>query len=834
MRCAINLPAQKISYTQRLCALLIIGCVWVTSNAQAAAPAYEQPAYDQRIELFGKSWGLLKYFHSEIAACRVDWDAVFIDLYPQIGGTGTTAEFNDLLHKLIDEAGPNTQRGPLPDDPEPHLQQAVDYSWLNSEFIAEATRLRLQAVLDAFRPGDHCLVGTGPAGEPVFDADQGYFDTAGVYPAEAYRMLAVFRFWHAINYFFPYKHLLSQPWEQSLRAFIPRVSAAANAREYHLAMKAFTARIEDSHAFFSSSDYFEYLGSFEAYTPFHARFVEGKTVVVRALAGTGLQPGDVIIRFNGQPIQSVRNTYRSFLHGSNPIVLEREVTETLLWGRDGSRVALTLERNGEEFSLAVTRGLQNRGRVIGSGGPVWRTENLGACTMGYVDMGRLTTSQLDSMMTALRPTDGIIFDLRNYPNGTLWPLVSNYLFAAPIHIASFAAPNTRHPGRFTWFENTIGRGTSAPYQGRLLILFNEDTQSQAEFTVMGLEQHPNAVKIGSQTAAADGNITSVKLPDGITAYFTGLGTYYPDGTGTQRVGIVPDLSVHPSIAGIRQGRDEVLEAAMNCDALNPEWPLLPTPDPGMYFDPARSGHGLVFGRAGRKYIAINYSYDDAGTAEWQFAVGEVDGGVFQLDELSQVTRDAVTRAVQVTPVSDAALLADFQRGPYSIDCASSTPGLKRDAARFQWQFGPDSGVWCIERLVFSTDPPTTDFSGLWSAGSADSGWGISVDTQGDILLAVMAYHDAQGQAVWAVGVGELSSDGVAELTMQQLTGYCRTCPVADRVATNVGRMRLELREPSQAFVPGNQASFDLTPHGDDSYHWRRDAVPVKLLTEPAR
>ena len=43
---------------------------------------------------------------------------------------------------------------------------------------------------------------------------------------------------------------------------------------------------------------------------------------------------------------------------------------------------------------------------------------------------------------------------------------------------------------------------------------------------------------------------------------TGIGVFYPNGRPTQRVGIVPDLVVHPTVEGIRAGRDEVLEAAL--------------------------------------------------------------------------------------------------------------------------------------------------------------------------------------------------------------------------------------------------------------------------------
>ena len=43
---------------------------------------------------------------------------------------------------------------------------------------------------------------------------------------------------------------------------------------------------------------------------------------------------------------------------------------------------------------------------------------------------------------------------------------------------------------------------------------------------------------------------------------SGIGVFYPDKRPTQRIGIVPDKEVKPTIAGIRAGRDEVLEAAM--------------------------------------------------------------------------------------------------------------------------------------------------------------------------------------------------------------------------------------------------------------------------------
>ena len=43
---------------------------------------------------------------------------------------------------------------------------------------------------------------------------------------------------------------------------------------------------------------------------------------------------------------------------------------------------------------------------------------------------------------------------------------------------------------------------------------------------------------------------------------SGLGVFYPDKRPTQRIGIIPDIVVTPTIAGIRAGRDELFEEAV--------------------------------------------------------------------------------------------------------------------------------------------------------------------------------------------------------------------------------------------------------------------------------
>jgi C-terminal processing protease CtpA/Prc len=101
------------------------------------------------------------------------------------------------------------------------------------------------------------------------------------------------------------------------------------------------------------------------------------------------------------------------------------------------------------------------------------------------------------------------------------------------------------------------------FGGTVVIVVDESSQSQAEYTAMAFRVAPNALVVGSTTAGADGNISPIPLPGGLRSLISGIGVFYPDRRPTQRVGIVPDLVVRPTIAGIRNRRDEVLEAGVS-------------------------------------------------------------------------------------------------------------------------------------------------------------------------------------------------------------------------------------------------------------------------------
>ena len=133
----------------------------------------------------------------------------------------------------------------------------------------------------------------------------------------------------------------------------------------------------------------------------------------------------------------------------------------------------------------------------------------------------------------------------------------------PTEFVTFTSTSLSKPGLFKFGEPLkVGVENSDYYKGKVVILINETTQSSAEYTTMALRVAPKATVIGSTTAGADGNVSAILLPGNIRTMISGIGVYYPDGRETQRVGILPDIVIKPTIAGIRAGRDEVLEKAI--------------------------------------------------------------------------------------------------------------------------------------------------------------------------------------------------------------------------------------------------------------------------------
>ncbi|GAB4188052.1 MAG: hypothetical protein Tsb002_14000 [Wenzhouxiangellaceae bacterium] len=791
-------------------------------TALLAALVWSHSALAQRdvtddLVTVGRAWGLLKYTHPEVTRCAVDWDQALLQAL-QITEQSTAANPLDLaLRGLLNQASGNVNPAAV-DDQTP--------GWISQSGIAAD----LQGILSALSQrtvDQQCYVAATPGTNQAEFSDDGAEVASTVGSNGRYvRGLAALRYWNAIEYFFPYRDDIGRDWAAILRDFLPEILNADQSDDYVFAMRRFTASIEDGHAFFEHPIFQQRVGW--APPPFTVRTIDGRMIVEKTLPQAAeLTPGDEVVTVEGIAISEWRDNLSALSNGSNPIGRESTLNRYILNGVPTSGQA---QRNygfrrpdGSEYRADLPLNFVFSESLASNGDDVWQIREVEQrCSYGVVDLARLETAQLGQMLNDLRDTDGIIFDARNYPNGVIWSL-ADLLYGEARPLAAFEVPDLSRPGQYNTVIAQFGGQRHVDYSGRIIVLFNETTQSQAEYTVMGLQAYGNTLTIGSQTAGADGDITQMNLPGGITAFFTGLGVYYPDGTPTQRFGIVPDLHVYPTRTALTEGRDELLDTALNCDWLDTTPPTRRA-EAGIYWNPERNGEGVEIYRLGEQVAAIQYGFDEQGQPEWW--LGSAGGPADQWSTtLRRFERDA-NGAVSAQDVATAEF--DFHRGPYNPLCARVDQQALDGLGSFNLSTDDGTRSSCLSPLLNST--ASAGFSGAWRGPQGEEGWGLSLFQLNGQLTAALYIYDLNGQPRWLLGTANYNGADSVTITMRRFQGYCRTCPATELSSSEAGAITLQLTTPSQQLSAGNTVSIDINQASADDLVWQRQNMPIRLLT----
>ncbi|HEX8255383.1 MAG TPA: S41 family peptidase [Thermoanaerobaculia bacterium] len=406
-----------------------------------------------------------------------------------------------------------------------------------------------------------------PAMEAVPVLPRGIVDekyAAMVHPDLPHRMLALFRLWSVIDRFFPYKHLMTEDWDQVLRTMIPRFEAATDEQQYVAAVLETVAFLDDGHASaFGHPGIHTLLGG-NAIPQFTLRLVRGQYVITETRVD-GVKVGDVVIAADGEPLRDRVKKLWKYATASTEVARTNRVLGLALRGAVDSEVVLTLQNDD-----GTTRDVRvKRGRYIPLPEKTAPTFRVLEGNIGYVDMPRLMPAEVDAMFEALAKTKAIIFDMRGYPKGTAWQIAPRINIKKARYGASFRRPQlTARSAEETeggfYFDQPLppNVGNKPQYSGPTATLIDDSAVSHAEHSALFFEAANGTTFIGTPTAGANGDVTSLNLPGGFKVMFTGHDVRHVDGRQLQRIGIVPHIVAEPTVQGLREGKDEVLERAL--------------------------------------------------------------------------------------------------------------------------------------------------------------------------------------------------------------------------------------------------------------------------------
>ena len=529
---------------------------------------------EKSLVALGQLWGFLKYHHPTVAEGKLDWDKELVKIVPAVMNAQNENEWKTILDNWLDSLPevPVTKKDTIP------LSDIIikaDYGELfNAAYFNQKTIDKLKFILDNSIIKDNHYIKLNYQRTPnepfiTITNEPAYEDMA--FPELSYRILALYRYWNIVNYFFPYRELCDTKWSEVLPEMLPEFVCAENQIQYALACMKLCTKIDDSHGstqFNDTTVFYEIYGHRKV--PFGTKFIENKLVVTSFLSDSvGIEKeisiGDVITAINGEKVEDIVEKLIPVTPASNYEGKLREIAMFILRTND-SVLSLGFLQNGKSVEKTIrtydTKYLKN----LHYYNP--KPNNAGYSilndSIGYINPANCRyeerQNEVDRIMSN---TKGLIIDLRNYPSDYNAISIAPYLMKNWGYYCSQSVSSISKPGYFFIVNRSrLQNPEIGTYRYKVVVIVNESTQSQAEDHTFFYYLAPQVTIIGSKSAGANGAVFSVPLPGGIKMTMTGLGMYYPDLTCTQRVGIKIDEEVKPTIDGIRKGKDEPLLRAL--------------------------------------------------------------------------------------------------------------------------------------------------------------------------------------------------------------------------------------------------------------------------------
>lgn len=405
-------------------------------------------------------------------------------------------------------------------------------------------------------------------------------------PEKAWGLMQV---WGTVKYNFVF--LDQRPgldWDAAVRSAIPRVLEAEDREEYYRRLGELTALLHDGHSMILSPVLFN--GEFDQ-PPVEFQVVEDRILLLRTgdteeIEAQGIRPGLELVAI-GEGVLA-RDYLEQNILRYRPMNTKHHGEAFgmlfLLNGPKNSTVQLSLQdMAGEARMVTLTRNSQNRDGTLFRPRPMCFSplveSKLLRDGIAYL---RISTFMVDGVVKDfnaefdkidLGNLTGMILDIRYSMGGNslnAYRIVER-LIDSPVlgstwttreyrpAFASWGNPESRFQGDFGRIEPST---ELKRYSGPLVVLTSPITGSASEDFLVPLDYASRVLMVGETTAGSTGNPVMVTLPGGAILQVCSLHATYPDGAVFVGRGIEPDVVVHPSVAGICAGRDEVLEKAV--------------------------------------------------------------------------------------------------------------------------------------------------------------------------------------------------------------------------------------------------------------------------------
>jgi C-terminal processing protease CtpA/Prc len=392
----------------------------------------------------------------------------------------------------------------------------------------------------------------------------------------------VSKIWAEARFNFPFfDRIPDLDWDAAYVAALADARATKTTEDYYRALTRFMGQLKDGHSRVLPPT--ELQDRMNGVTAVDTRLIEGKIIVTGVsdptLAAKGVRVGSEIVRIDGEPAleyakakvapnvsgytQQDRDVWQyGFQLLRGPVDKPAQV---VLKDAQGKTVTVDLPRKHNDGPFGFAPKIERTASFKILPGDVAYLE-----VNWFMDDAGIKT--LKENFAAASAAKGLIIDIRQNGGGN-----SDYADALARALADKPYLGSRWRGvdyRATyrswnrpigWVRGTAPTFTPDPnlhYAKPVVVLVSGRTYSAAEDFLVAYVSSGRGKLVGETSGGSTGNPLLFKLPGGGMAFICAKDDSFGDGRIFEGVGIAPDVTVKPTIADIRQGRDPVLEKAI--------------------------------------------------------------------------------------------------------------------------------------------------------------------------------------------------------------------------------------------------------------------------------
>ncbi len=361
--------------------------------------------------------------------------------------------------------------------------------------------------------------------------------------------------WPVMRHFYPYQELV-EDWNALLLQALQQVGMVESRQTHRRLLQHLMAGLEDGHV--TVRDIHPDYQVDSAWLPIALEPVAGSPVVARVAEESPLRPGDRVTTIDGEDVAEWLAHERAN-HSGSPHWQTYQALLEIKRGPRGLTRELTVARDGEEITVELA--FERSERLDAFDPPPIKTLDDGIV---YINLPVMHHSRVEDVLPQLTDARGVIMDLRGNPRADLSELIRRLMTEDDdwddwmrILVARSPEGDLVEAEVSGWRWPHLTPSIASP----VAFLTNHRAISHSEGLLGLVRRHGLASIVGSETAGSNGNIQALRLPGMFQVSYTGMRVIGPDGEILQGRGLKPDHRIHPTVEGLRAGRDEVLDYA---------------------------------------------------------------------------------------------------------------------------------------------------------------------------------------------------------------------------------------------------------------------------------